>query len=167
MFGGNFAPRNWAFCNGQLMSISQNTTLFALIGTTYGGDGQTTFALPDLRGRSPMHSGQGPGLSNRVIGESAGEESHTLLAGEMPTHGHVLYADASAPASTNAPAGDALGKAVSGATTPAVYATPSAFTAMASSAIGPAGGSQPHENRQPYLAVSFIICLFGIFPTRN
>lgn len=167
MFGGNFAPVGWAFCNGQLMAIAQNTALFAILGTTYGGDGQTTFALPDLRARMPVHVGQGNGLSPYLLGETIGETSHTLTLSEMPTHGHALNADASAPASANTAAGNALGKAASGTTTPPVYAAPTAFVAMASGAVGPSGGSQPHENRQPYLGLSFIIALEGVFPSRN
>jgi len=157
MFGGNFAPRGWALCNGQILSIAQNTALFSLLGTTYGGNGQTTFALPDLRGRVPLHPGQGPGLSPRSLGETAGTENVTLSTAQMPQHLHQL------PASGNE---ETTNQAVPNAV-PAkggVYST-APNTTMAPTAA--AGGSQPHENMPPYQAVNFIIALEGIFPSRN
>lgn len=158
----NFAPVGWAFCNGQLLAIAQNQALFSLLGTQYGGNGTTTFALPDLRGRVPMHFGQGPGLSNHVIGEMSGFESVTLLATQMPAHTHPAIADAnlgtsSSPAGT-LPAREPSGTPIYGAGTGAV---------MASSAIGSAGGSQPHTNMQPYLALNYVIALVGVYPARS
>ncbi len=166
MFAGNFAPRTWAFCQGQILSIAQNTALFSLLGTTYGGNGQTTFALPDLRGRVPVGTGQGPGLSNITLGEVAGEENHTLILTEMPQHNHAATAPAAAtsdtatPASNKAPGPVSLGAGVSNA-----FGT--ASTNLAPPTIGVAGGSQPHNNMQPYLGMNYIICLQGIFPSRN
>ncbi len=166
MFAGNFAPRTWAFCQGQILSIAQNTALFSLLGTTYGGNGQTTFALPDLRGRVPVGTGQGPGLSNITLGEVAGEENHTLILTEMPQHNHAATAPAAAtsdtetPASNKAPGPVSLGAGVSNA-----FGT--ASTNLARPTIGVAGGSQPHNNMQPYLGMNYIICLQGIFPSRN
>lgn len=161
MFAGNFAPVGWAFCDGSLQAISQNDALFALIGTTYGGDGQTTFALPDLRGRIPLHQGQGSGLSPQVIGQLAGSETVTLTAGQMPAHSHALRGSSTAAAVT------APGGAVLAATSAASYGPGPATQAMAASAIPAQGGSQPHENMAPSLALNYIIALFGIFPSRN
>jgi len=166
MFGGTFAPRNWAFCNGQLIPISQNTALFSILGTIYGGDGQVTFALPDLRGRVPVHPGQGPGLSNYVLGEASGTETVTLLTTQMPTHNHLLAANSSVNGSptpvNNFPAivTDLGGEQLN------AYSAASNAT-MAPNAVAAAGGSQPHNNMQPFLCVNFIICLYGIFPSRN
>lgn len=165
MFGGNFAIRGWALCHGQLLAISQNDALFALIGTTYGGDGQTTFAVPDLRGRVPLHMGQGPGLSNRTIGEKAGSETVTLTTNNLPVHTHVPQVrsgagDMGAPATNATWASSAGGVKVYTAS-----GTPPA-SALASS-IGSIGGNQPHENRMPFQAVNFIIALEGIFPSPN
>ena len=170
MFAGNFAPRGWAFCNGQLLSIAQNTALFSILGTTYGGNGQTTFALPDLRGRVPLHSGndsQGPGLSSYALGEQTGTESVTLLTTQMPAHTHVLAANTAAGTATE-PAGNyiaGVADANSGGLFPAFEATTN--TTMGPLAISPAGGSQPHGNIQPILALNFIIATEGIFPSRN
>jgi microcystin-dependent protein len=163
MFGGNFAPLGWAFCNGQILAISQYDALFALIGTTYGGDGQTTFALPDLRGRIPIHAGTGPGLSPRTLGESSGMETVTLSVNQLPAHDHQFVGTTSA-ASAASPASALLATPTSvdlyrPATIPAAN--------MAPGAIGPAGGSQPHDNIQPYQCISFIIALEGIFPPQN
>jgi microcystin-dependent protein len=158
-FGFNFAPRNWAFCNGQIMSIAQNTALFSLLGTTYGGNGQTTFALPDLRGRASMHYGQGPGLSNYTIGEQAGSETVTLLITEMPGHNHTLSA-ASGGKLNNVPAANNFGGAN-------IYTNASLDSVLDPATIGPAGGSQPHQNMQPYLVLNWCICINGIFPSRN
>ena len=165
MFGGNFAPRGWAFCNGQLLSIAQNTALFSLLGTTYGGNGQTTFGLPDLQGRSPMHQGQGPGLTPRVLGETSGQENVTLLASQMPAHTHQPQADASGGGQTS-PANATWGAGGRGRP-PAYAANPAPAAALSPQALAPTGGSQPHNNRSPYLGVSFIIALQGIFPSRN
>ena len=154
----NFAPRGWALCNGQILSIAQNTALFSLLGTTYGGNGQTTFALPDLRGRVPVSAGQGPGLSNYNLGEVAGVESVTLNMNQMPAHTHTIACNSgdpndSSPANT-VPSGG-------GSYNTAANATMSQGTASV------AGGSQPHENRHPYLVLNWIIALEGIFPSRN
>ena len=160
MFGGNFAPAGWAFCNGQLLPISENETLFQLIGTTYGGDGQTTFALPDLRGRLPLHQGTGPTGITYIIGETGGAEQVTLTPNQIPVHSHALLASAD-PANSPNPGAHLLSEPLS--TTPYIQDTPG--TALSPQAIVPAGGSQPHDNRQPYLCVNFIISLFGIFPS--
>jgi len=163
MFGGNFAPAGWAFCDGQLMPISQNDTLFNLIGTTYGGDGEETFAMPDLQGRVPMHMGQGPGISqNYQEGEKAGVETVTIVTNSMPLHNHSLLA-------TTAQGNALLPTSNLVANSPQVtfYALGSAITAMYAQAVTLVGGSQPHDNMQPFLAVSFIISLFGVFPTQN
>lgn len=164
MFGGNFAPRGYALCNGQLLPISQNQSLFALLGTTYGGDGRTTFALPDLRGRIPMHPGHGPGLSNRNLGEKAGAEDVTLTPQQLPPHNHA--ANAVAPAGNS---NDATGNfwADDAGAASATYSSGPANTTMNAGAIGNTGGSQAHPNMQPYQCVNFIIALFGIFPSRN
>jgi microcystin-dependent protein len=167
IFGGNFAPRGWAFCNGQLLSIAQNSALFSLLGTTYGGDGVTTFGLPDLRGRVPMHWGQGPGLTNRVLGESSGSETVTLLSTQIPAHNHLMQAsttDANQASPANnicAPVLDSQGAAGFEFSNAAPNAT------MNPAAIAASGGSQPHENLQPYLCLSFVIALEGLFPSRN
>ena len=163
IFAGNFAPTGWAFCNGQIMSISQNTALFSLLGTTYGGDGKSTFALPDLQDRVPMHTGQGPGLSQRDLGESAGVEAVTLLASEIPVHTHVAQARSPVPADDDDPGAANLLGTVVGAN---VYAPPGAVSAMAPQALPVAGADLPHNNLQPYLVLNFIIALQGIFPPR-
>jgi microcystin-dependent protein len=160
--GFNFPPRGWALCNGQILSIAQNTALFALLGTTYGGNGQTTFALPDLRGRVPIHPGQGPGLSSYDLGQQAGSEAVTLTMNQMPTHTHVATLHAS-----NQPAGDTLPTGNYLADGGAYLGTTN--TAMNAGAVtnGLAGGSQPTTIIQPYLCINFCICLEGIFPSRN
>lgn len=162
MFGGNFAPRGWALCDGQILSIAQNTALFSLLGTTYGGNGQTTFALPDLRGRVPVHPGQGPGLTNRTLGQTGGEEAHTLISTEMPVHNHIVNAK-SAGGSAATPANNVP----AGSTARDNQYAPAADTTMSPSMVGSAGGSQPHNNMQPYQCVNFIIALEGIYPSRN
>jgi microcystin-dependent protein len=159
----NFAPQGWAQCDGQLMSISQNTALFSLLGTNYGGNGVTTFGLPDLRSRFAMHAAQGPGLSPRFLGEIDGSATVTLLATEMPAHSHGLMAGIT-PAST-APDGNVMAPTATGGGN--VYHAPGTTTTMAAAAISPAGSSQPHENRQPYLALNFCIALQGVFPARS
>jgi microcystin-dependent protein len=162
MFGFQFAPRNWAICQGQLMAIAQNDALFALIGTTYGGDGQATFGLPDFRGRIPIHQGTGPGLSNYPIGQNSGSENVTVTVQQIPSHSHNMYASTSGVRTTS-PANDYLG---SGEADIYNRNTTASQTSL-NSAIGNAGGSQPHNNIQPALCVNFCISLFGVFPTRN
>lgn len=161
VWAGNFAPRGWALCNGQLLPIVQNTALFALIGTYYGGDGRTTFALPNLQGCSPLMHGQGPGLSNYQVGQTGGSEAVSLLQSEIPVHTHQLVA---ATDSVDSPSPiDAMpGTAPRGN----LYRTPSNST-MAPQALGLAGNGLPHNNRQPYLVLNFIIALQGIFPPRS
>lgn len=161
MFGGNFAPRGWAFCQGQILSIAQNTALFSLLGTTYGGNGQTTFALPDLRGRYPMQPGQGPGLSPRTLGEQGGSESVTLITNQMPAHNHLLNASTE-DAGVKNPTGQVLAT-----TTAPTYATGPINATMNPAAIGANGGSQPHNNMSPFLCINYIIALEGIYPSRN
>lgn len=162
LFGGNFAPRGWALCDGQLLAIAQNTALFSILGTTYGGDGRTTFGLPDLRGRSPIGAGQGPGLSPRTIGESGGATTSTLSAAQMPAHTHALRA-ADGAATLGAPGPGVALAATSGAK---VYRSATNLSPTAAP-LTPTGGGQPHNNRQPYLALNFIIALQGFFPSRN
>ena len=162
MFGFNFAPNGWALCAGQLLPISQNSALFALLGTYYGGNGQTTFGLPDLRGRVPLSFGQGPGLSNYNLGQVGGEENHTLITNEMPMHNHGVSASQAANATSPAgafPSNDARSPVN-------IYSSATDGTQMNPQMIGLAGGSQPHNNLQPYLAVNFCIALQGIFPSR-
>lgn len=160
MFAGNFAPKGWALCNGQLLPISQNTALFSLLGTFYGGDGKSTFALPNLQGRAPMFYGRGPGLSLRNIGESAGTAAVTLLDIEMPPHSHALGASGN-DVDVASPAGASPGLAG------VPLYRPDHDAAAATSAVSISGGGQPHSNRQPYLALTFIIALQGIFPPRS
>lgn len=164
LFAGNFPPRGYAFCDGQLLSIAQNTALFSLLGTNFGGDGQTTFGLPDLRGRVPVHSGgsQGPGLPFVSLGELSGEPSHTLASTEMPAHSHVALAD-TGNGTQSSPAGGLPARDPSGS--PA-YGT-NAVASLAGNAISVSGGNQPHNNMQPYTGLNFCIALEGIFPPRN
>ncbi|MDQ3817863.1 MAG: tail fiber protein [Acidobacteriota bacterium] len=163
IFAGNFAPSGWAFCQGQLIPISQNDTLFNLIGTTYGGDGQETFGLPDLSGRAPMHQGQGPGISqNYVIGQTGGVELVTLTANQIPVHNHAFLVNSSIGTDTN-PTSKFLGAPVTGKAY--IAGTPDKF--MATTILNVVGGNQPHENMQPFLTISFIISLFGIFPSQT
>lgn len=163
MFGGNFAPRGYALCQGQLQSIAQNDALFALLGTTYGGDGQVTFALPDLRGRAPIHQGNLAGGSTYVIGQVLGTETVTLTASQMPAHNHTLGASSN-PGSGAGPTGAVWAAYTAGQN---YAAAASANTAMNTGALSVSGGNQPHENRQPYLGINFIIALEGVFPSRN
>ena len=159
IFAGSFAPVGWMLCDGQLMPISENETLFQIIGTTYGGDGQSTFALPNLQGRIPIHNGQGPGLSNNYqVGESGGVESVTLTANQIPTHTHPFLVSTDAGLQI-APGGGVLGTQAS----VTLFRPIQANQAFAPS-ISTVGGSQPHDNMQPYLCVNYIISLFGIFP---
>jgi microcystin-dependent protein len=173
LFAGNFAPRGWAFCQGQILSIAQNTALYALLGTTYGGNGQTTYALPDLRGRVAVGPGQGPGLPTVNLGEMSGERNHTLIITEMPAHNHVAQTTltpkgVSEAGNLSSPSGAYW--ATSGTLDPE-YRTSGTFVDMAaqtgSTTIGVAGGSQPHNNMPPYLGLNYIICMEGIFPSRN
>lgn len=164
LFAGNFAPRGWARCDGQLISIAQNTAVFSLLGTTYGGNGQTNFALPDLRGRSAVHSGEGPGLSERVLGETGGTEAHTLITSEMPAHSHSVAATTT-DGNHYSPAGNLPAPDTAGGTTPYSAAAPN--TTMNPAMIRPAGGGQPHNNRPPFLVVMHIMAMEGIFPSRN
>lgn len=163
IFPFNFAPKGWAWCDGQLLPLSQNTALFSLLGTTYGGNGKSNFALPDLQGRTPMHPGQGPGLSLHDLGETGGSETVTLLESEIPSHNHQLRAslddgDLSIPAPTRS-----LGKSGGGV----IYTGTSSGIAMAPEGLTPAGGDQPHNNMQPYLTFYFCIALQGVFPPRG
>jgi microcystin-dependent protein len=167
MFAGNFAPRGWAFCNGQVLPIAQNTALFSLLGTTYGGNGQTTFALPNLQGRLPMHWGTGPGLTPRSLGEMSGTESVTLISTQMPAHNHAIEA------STNqgdqfSPSGNVNAVLINSSTQqPENMYSGAPNTTMAPSSVGLTGGSQPHDNMSPFLCFSFIIALEGIYPSRS
>ena len=187
LFGGNFAPRGWAICEGQLLPISQNQALFSIIGTTYGGDGRTTFALPDLRGRAPIGMGHGPGLSDRRLGSRAGEETHTLNITEMPTHNHLtqnninndqhiqLSTEAgvrSVPQAGDVPAGASFGSGLSATPVNAYGPANSTVEGQAISSnsgleILNNGGNLAHNNMQPFLTMNYIIALVGIFPSRN
>lgn len=168
-FGFNFAPYQWAFCNGQTVAISQNTALFSILGTTYGGNGQTTFNLPNFQDMAPMHWGSGPGLTPRVIGQTTGTPTVTLTTNEMPAHNHMIQvAEASGAAGQNQPAPSAQAWLGGSAPGSAYIDTTSSLNAPFSpKGIGPDGGSQPHQNMQPILTVNFCISLYGIFPTRN
>jgi microcystin-dependent protein len=163
IFPFNFAPTGWAWCDGQLMPLSQNTALFSLLGTTYGGDGKSNFALPDLQGRAPMHPGQGPGLSLHDLGETGGSETVTLLESEIPAHSHAQRAasddgDLAAPSPNRV-----LGRSQGGF----AYGVAQNLVPMADTALAPAGGDQPHNNLQPYLTFYFCIALQGVFPPRG
>lgn len=165
MFAGNFAPLGFALANGQILSIAQNTALFSLFGTTYGGDGRTTFALPDLQGRAPMHWGSGTGLTARVLGESDGTPTVTLTSDQLPGHTHALTGE-DEEASEAAPGGNAFGvnpsvRWYTTAAAPGLQRQP-----MSPLAVGSGGGGQPHNNKQPYLGITFIVALQGIFPSR-
>lgn len=164
MFAGNFAPAGWAFCDGQLIPISENDTLFVLLGTTYGGDGQETFALPDLQGRVPLHAGTGSDGINYQQAEKAGIESVTLTVNQIPSHQHTPIANSNAGSLSN-PGGATWSAAGTGEQIFSAPPNPPAST-MHAQAIGPTGGSQPHTNMGPYLVVNFIISLFGIFPNQ-
>lgn len=160
IFPFNFAPKGWAWCDGQLLPLSQNTALFSLLGTTYGGDGKSNFALPDLQGRAPMFWRQGPGLSLHDLGETGGSETVSLLESEIPAHAHGLSASRR-PADSLNPGGLSLG------TGNALYAAPGSAAPMAPEALAPGGGDQPHNNMQPYLTCYFCIALQGVFPPRT
>jgi microcystin-dependent protein len=165
MFGGNFAPTGWALCNGQLMSISQNTALFALLGTTYGGDGRVTFGLPNLQGSTPIQQGQGPGLSPRYLGEVGGTPYVTLIQSEMAVHTHTALAVDDGGTSTD-PTNNTWAQSLSGRVGLNIYSTAAPNQMMAPQTVLPTGGSQPHNNMPPYLTITFIIALQGIFPQR-
>jgi microcystin-dependent protein len=171
MVGFNFAPRGYAFCNGQLLSISQNTALFSLLGTTYGGNGIQTFGLPNFQGRVPIHQGSGPGLTPRVMGETSGQENHTLIITELASHTHSVTVSPSCSAddgTTGSPVGNVPAVPAAGTTPVTAYTSPgSGSMASSSGTATPSGGSQPHNNMQPYLVVNFIIAMEGIFPSRN
>ena len=163
MFAGNFAPVGWMTCEGQLIPISENDALFNLIGTTYGGDGQNTFGLPDLRGRTPLHQGQGPGLQNYVIGQNAGVEQVTLTTQQLPVHNHAMLASNNPGTQVNAAGNDI-------SSSPSIKffiedIPPDA--SLNAGVLSPVGGSQPHENMQPFLTISYIISLFGIYPQQT
>lgn len=162
IFPYNFAPSGWAFCNGQLLPIAQNTALFSLVGTTYGGDGRSTFGLPDLRNRVPLHPGAGPGLTNRRLGEGGGVDTVTLTEAQMPVHGHPLRGS-----NFLADTPDAQGNSLARAVGHYQSDTTNNLVAMATESLPPAGGGQPHENRQPHLALGFCIALVGVYPSRS
>ncbi|WP_022948205.1 phage tail protein [Methylohalobius crimeensis] len=173
MFGGNYAPRNWALCNGQLMHIDQQTMLFSIISNMYGGDGRTTFAVPNLMGRTPMHPGQGPGLTRRHLAQPLGSDRVTVTGDQLPSHRHNLKAK-NATAQSADPANDAtLAKPIKDRGLPPTRPTqgfkpdPAATSSMSPQATGNAGSSQAHYNRQPFLAVNFIICVVGDYPPRS
>jgi microcystin-dependent protein len=166
IFAGNFAPRGWAQCNGQLLSISQNTALFSLLGTNYGGDGRTTFALPNLQGSAPLMAGQGNGLSDRVQGETGGEPTVTLTASQLPGHAHTV-SGTTTPGSVPDPAGDVWGVAGVARGTVMYSANAGSAPQMSPQAFAVAGSGQPHNNLPPYLVLRFIISLQGIFPSRS
>jgi microcystin-dependent protein len=163
LFAGNFAPAGWMFCEGQLLPISENDALFTLIGTTYGGDGQETFGLPDLRGRVPIHQGQGPGISQSyIIGEQGGVEEVTLTTQQIPVHTHAALVSMN-PGIRNVPTDAVIGASPS----VDVFTISSADTNMSAESILPVGGSQPHSNMQPYVGINYIISLFGLYPQPN
>jgi microcystin-dependent protein len=166
IFGFNFPPRGWAFCNGQLLPISQNTALFSLLGTTYGGDGLSTFALPNLQGLAPLHPGQGPGLTMRSLGETGGQPTVTLGLAEMPSHTHLAKCSGGA-GDQNSPQGNVWAVARVGRQTENRYAGAPANLPMNPQALAPVGGGQPHNNMPPCLALNFCIALQGIYPPRS
>lgn len=161
--GFNFAPNGWALCDGSLLPIAENSPLFSLIGTTYGGDGITNFALPDLRGRVGLSQGQGPGLGNYLLGQKGGAENVTLTAAQHASHRHLLMA-ANAVDSADPANNRVLGQPATGTT---LYAPSGTATTLSSSTVAPDGGSQPHNNKQPYMTINYIICLEGIYPSQN
>ena len=165
-FGFNFAPRGWAFCAGQIMSIAQNSALFSLLGTAYGGNGQTTFGLPDLRARSAVNFGSGPGLTPLVIGEQGGSQTHTLLASEMPSHTHTLSASDEPGTNTTPQANNYLASVV-GTSKGGLYSTDAGNMIPLNNPTGISGGSQAFSIQNPFLAVNFSIALQGVFPSRN
>jgi len=165
IFPFNFAPKGWAFCDGQILPLSQNTALFSLLGTTYGGDGKSNFALPNMQGNAPMHPGQGPGLSLHDLGETGGSDTVSLLESEIPSHSHALMAS-STNSSKPGPAGNALAR-ISGGATPYLAPSGAPLANFSDNALAPAGGDQPHNNLQPYLTLNFCIALQGVYPPRT
>jgi microcystin-dependent protein len=163
IFPFNFAPKGWALCDGQLLPISQNTALFSLLGTTYGGDGKSNFALPNMQGNAPMHPGQGPGLSLHDLGETGGSDTVTLLESEMPAHSHIWTAS-NQDATDQSPVNELFAGGVGGI---AMYGAPGSVTSLAPNALNPAGGDQPHNNMMPYLTLNFCIALQGVYPPRT
>ena len=163
IFPFNFPPKGWAFCDGQLLPLSQNTALFSLLGTTYGGDGKSNFALPNMQGNVPMHPGQGPGLSLHDLGETGGSESVTLLESEIPSHSHQMRA-ATDPADLQDPSS---ARVLTRSAPGFAYIAGNPNTTLADQAIAPAGGDQPHNNMQPYLTLNFCIALQGVYPPRT
>ncbi len=163
IFAGNFAPRGWAFCDGQLLPVAQNTALFSLIGTTYGGDGRTTTQLPDLQGRTPMHPGRGPGLTDRRLGQRGGVDAVTLTEAQMPNHNHTARA-LSDPGDLFSPTNRSLARSQNGF---AYEATGGSLVPLNEAAMPSAGGSQAHNNMQPFLAMNYIIALVGLYPSRS
>jgi microcystin-dependent protein len=163
IFPFNFAPKGWAFCDGQILPLSQNTALFSLLGTTYGGNGKSNFALPDLQGRVPMHPGQGPGLSLHDLGESGGSDTVSLLESEIPSHSHSLGAQTIPLGGVTSGAGAVLNRPASGN----LYNTAGPLVSMAPESLSPAGGDQPHNNLMPYLTLNFCIALQGVYPPRS
>jgi len=162
IFPFNFAPKGWAFCDGQILPLSQNTALFSLLGTTYGGNGQSNFALPNLQGSAPMHPSQGPGLSLHDLGETGGSETETLIESEMPFHSHGVSVSTS-DGTSQSPAGERLASGIG----IAHYAAPNNLTQLSPQVIPPVGGSQPHNNMQPFLTLNFCIALQGVYPPRT
>jgi microcystin-dependent protein len=165
IFGFNFAPVGWAFCNGQLLPLSQNTALFSLLGTTYGGNGKSNFALPDMQSNAPMHPGQGPGLSLHDLGEMSGSDSVTLLDSEMPSHTHLVQCKGTPPPANAGTPDPSVTLARSSGTT--AYTAPANLGLMDAQLIAPNGGSLPHNNLMPYLVMNFCIALQGVFPPRS
>lgn len=163
MFAGNFAPRGWAFCDGQLLAVSQNDALFSLFGTIYGGDGRTTFGLPDLRGRIPIHAGSGPGLSPRQLGAKSGTEQETIVVNTLPNHGHGPIRATGDSATQRGPGGQILARTAS----QDIYRDDEVDTPLSASAVTNVGGSRPHTNLMPFLCVHFIVALVGIYPSRQ
>jgi microcystin-dependent protein len=163
IFPFNFAPKGWAFCDGQILPISQNTALFSLLGTTYGGDGKSNFALPNMQGNAPMHPGQGPGLSLHDLGETGGSETVSLLESEIPSHSHAWNTNAADPGEDRIPTNEVLARSVGGN----LYGAPNNLVQLSGNALVPAGGDQPHNNMQPYLTLNFCIALQGVYPPRT
>jgi microcystin-dependent protein len=167
LFAGMYEPRGWMFCDGRLLSIAQNLALFSLLGTTYGGDGVNTFALPDLRGRVPVGAGAGPGLTPRALGETGGSEQHALNTAEIPAHTHTILANNTATPENSASPTNAVYAVSDGGDAAPVYATATPDTTLAARAMTPTGDNQPHPNMQPALGLNYIICVCGTYPNRD
>lgn len=166
MFAGTYAPRQWAFCAGTLLAISSYDALYSLLGTTYGGDGRSSFALPDLRGRIPVHQGQGPGLTGRTMGSRYGQEEVTLSTNEIPLHNHPMQGSNN-PSNSTTPAGRVVANISPDKTYVSAIADPTKLKTFKEEATADNGGGQPHENRMPYMALNYIICIQGLYPSRN